>query len=124
MPITLDRFETGKILSGEATALSRVYDRETGCPHVPGTVVVLASPHVPPLPGVALGPDTPVARATITAVDRAGVGERRQDDRRALLEGFEHARAWYVHFQSLYGPMSDMTPVNRLTLRLDEVFKR
>jgi hypothetical protein len=124
MPITLDRFEVGKVLAGEATAISRMYDKDGGCPYTPGTVVVLASPHASPLPGVTLGPEHPVGRATVTAVDRAGLGERRQDDRKAILEGFEHARAWYVHFQQLYGPMNDMTPVHRLTLRMDEIFKR
>jgi hypothetical protein len=123
MPVTLDRFETGKILAGEATAISRLYDKDGGCPHAPGTVVMLASPHAPPLPGATFGPEVPVARATITTVDRTGLGERRQDDRKAILEGFEHSRAWYVHFQQMYGPMNDMTPVHRLTLRIDEIFK-
>jgi hypothetical protein len=119
MPLTLSRFETGKILSGEASAVSRLYEPAAGCPHQAGTVVILSSTHA----GNA-GQDTPIARATITGIEKQTVMARKDNANLAIREGFDDARAWYVHLQQLYGEVADTTPIHRLQFRIEEILKK
>lgn len=124
MPFSLDRFEVGKVLSGEASAVSRLYDKDVGCPHAPGTKIVLSSTHASaPVEGLPTT-DNPVAMATITGVQTETVDARKRNERAAIMEGFESAVAWYTHFRQLYGDLSDNTPITRLTFRIDEMFTK
>jgi hypothetical protein len=124
MPFTLDRYEVGKVLSGEASAVSRLYDATVGCPHAPGTKIVLTSPHAPaPVTGLPTQ-DNPIAMATITAVQTETVDARKRNERAAVMEGFESATAWYTHFRQLYGDLHDDTPITRLTFRIEQMYTK
>jgi len=124
MPFSLDRFEVGKILSGEASAVSRLYDQNVGCPHATGTKIVLSSTHAPaPVPGLTTV-DNPVAMATITGVQTETVAARKRNERAAIMEGFESAVAWYTHFQQLYGEQRDDVPVTRLQFRIEDMYTK
>ncbi len=116
MPMGIDRFELSRINDGLASAVSRLYDTQEGCPHRPGTVLAFTSN----VDQGGQGPEKPIARATVTAVERSTVGARKGDDRAAALEGCTDAREWYVHLRSRYGEQTDNTPVWAIRFRVEE----
>jgi hypothetical protein len=116
MPITMTRFETGKVSTGEATALSRKLEKGDVVGYKPGDEIILTSREVKP------GDieDTIIATAKISNVTTSTVGTRKTESRLALLEGFDDGMSWYRNFVQMYGECSDDTPVYRLQFRIEQ----
>ena len=118
MPMTLSKVETGRFLTGETSTVSRLYP-EGICPHQPGETVLLSSRFVAGAEGEKI-----IAKAQITDIVQSTLGERRNNARLAIQEGFDDANAWYRHFQQLYGgEYAESTPIYRVQMRIEEMKK-
>lgn len=108
MPLSVTRFEAGKIFDRQTDAISRLYP--DGCPHEVGSRVVLVVD------------DNIVARAVIKSIRPESVESRFADEEVARKDGFSGAAAWKHHFQQMYGPVTK-GKVFRLQFNLEELFE-
>lgn len=117
MPLSTTRYETGKLMNGQAEGVTRMY--LSGCPHKPGDEVILSSKFLD-----GSGEDKGYAAATIKSVRPCTVDERKRDDRLAKLDGFPNGPSWYGHFERMYGEQRPDAMTYRLQLRIEEMEKK
>jgi hypothetical protein len=117
MPVNLTRFETGKVVSGESSAISRRLDDSVGPVFKAGDKVMLTSRFIKP----GEVESTPVAEATITGVTVESLSVRKEDKLAAIREGFDDGNAFYRHFIQLYGDCNDHSRVVRAQFRIERM---
>jgi len=118
MPMTLSKVETGRFLTGETSTVSRLYP-DGQCPHTPGDTMMVASRFAAGGDGEKM-----IAKAQVMDVSQATLGERRNNARLAIQEGFDDTAAWYRHFQQMYGgEYPESTIIHRIQMRIEEMKK-
>jgi len=115
MPMSLTRFETGKILEGSAMSVTRRYDGP--CPHEMGAKLVLSSRH-----STSDDKDVILANAEVTGIEASTVEQRKKDTKQAIMDGFDDGKAWYRHFVQMHtGEEHDNVQVHRIQFRIDKM---
>lgn len=114
MPITTSKYELGKILSGEADGVTRMFSGP--CPFNVGDETWLADSQTP-------GEGNAFAMVTIKTIRPCTVAERMQDERLARMDGFTSANAWTAHFERLYGAQKGDTQLYRFQFLFKEMNK-
>ena len=116
MPIMTSKFETSKLMSGEADGITRMYGRDVGCPYNVGDQTLIAVD--------AGGKPEPYAKATIISIRPCEYRARAKDERLNKMDGFESGPMWVSHFEKMYGEgTDDNMPLFRVQLKMEVMEK-
>lgn len=117
MPLTCSQIETKSIIDGSSDGVTRMYP--TGCPHQPGTQIILTSRFL----AGHRDQDLAFARVTVKSIRPETVERREKDDKLAKMEGFTSGREWAIYFRKMYGPVAGGQECFRLQFRIDKMDK-
>jgi len=114
-----NRHETRCFLEGRATGAVRRYSEDHGCPHEPGSEIVLTSPFLD-----GKGTHIPFAKAVVISVRPGTLAQFARDEGIARMDGFRVAKEWESWVKKiLYPGIHDDAKVYHLKLRLSDVDK-
>ena len=115
-----NRNETRRILEGKAVGAVRKYDPKVGCPHKPGSELILTSKFMPGFEGQSV----PFAKAEITSVRPGTAAQFRKDDHIGQMDGYKNAAAWWAYFSGqMYAGIKDSEPLHHVQFRILEMDK-
>lgn len=116
-----NRHETNLIMQGKFGGAVRKYDPKSGCPHKPGSKILVSSKFTRENPGK----DTPIAEGMVVSVRPGTVGEFKKNDSLAKLDGFANAQSWYTYFaRHVYPGVRDDEQVFHVQMRLTQIEKK
>jgi hypothetical protein len=114
-----NKHETRCFLEGRATGVVRRYSEEHGCPHEPGSEIVLTSQFLD-----GKGTAIPFAKATVVSVRPGTIAQFERDSGIARMDGFGAGKEWKSWAKKmLYPGIHDDAKVYHLKLRITELDK-